>query len=191
MDEIKKRDFDEKKLFERKNRFSGYRYCPLCGGELEEEVLDHRPRLRCMNRECDFVYYHNPTPAAGAMVVEGEKILLVKRAAPPKIGWWCLPAGFMEWAEHPSRTAVREVGEETGLQIKLEGLFEVYSGEDDPRTNAVLILYLASIEGGELAAADDAQEVRFFDFDSLPEEIAFKSHRQALADYRRRFLNKS
>jgi len=73
----------------------------------------------------------------------------------------------------------------------LDSLFEVYSGEDDPRTNAILILYLASVEGGELSAADDAQEVQFFDFDQVPETIAFKSHRQALADYRKRFLNKA
>lgn len=186
-----RKNFNEQLLFERKERFSGYRYCPLCGQELQEEFIDHRPRLRCLSESCDFIYYHNPTPAAGALVIAEGKILLVKRAAPPKVGWWCLPAGFMEWAEHPSQTAVREIAEETGLKVRLDSLFEVYSGEDDPRTNAILILYLASVEGGKLSAADDAQEVRFFDFDQVPETIAFKSHRQALADYRKRFLNKA
>ena len=94
----------------------------------------------------------------------------------------------MEWTEHPEQTAIRELKEETGLDIKLNGFFEVYSGQDDPRLNAVLILYLAEITGGELTANDDAQEVRFFGFNELPEKIAFASHRQALADYADRYL---
>ncbi|MBI5267545.1 MAG: NUDIX hydrolase, partial [candidate division Zixibacteria bacterium] len=109
---------------------------------------------------------------------------MVKRAHPPRIGWWCFPAGFMEWQEHPAQTALREVEEETGLKIGLIRFFQVYSGNDDPRTNAVLILYLARVIGGELCAADDALEVAWFAPESTPAEIAFLSHRQALADYR-------
>ncbi|PKK84671.1 MAG: NUDIX hydrolase [candidate division Zixibacteria bacterium HGW-Zixibacteria-1] len=179
---------DEKALFERKGKFLGYRFCPRCSGDLNMEMIDGRDRLRCLNDKCDFIYYHNPIPAAGAIVVEEGKILLVKRAVMPRVGWWCIPAGFMEWSEHPSQTAVREVQEETGLEIRLESLFEVYSGNDDPRMNAVLILYLGRKIGGRLAPADDAQDVRFFGFDELPEKIAFISHHQALADYRERFL---
>ena len=120
-------------------------------------------------------------------MVVNDEILLVKRAHPPKVGWWCIPAGFMEWQEHPSETAVRELEEETGLRVKLTSFFEVYSGTDDPRSNAVLMLYLADVEGGELRAADDAEEVRFFPFDRLPDKIAFQAHNQALADYQRRY----
>jgi len=185
MDDKEKR---EKELFQRKNDFNGYRICPRCGSRLEKQILDHRPRLKCVNRECDFVYYHNPAPAAGALVIQEGKILLVKRAVAPREDWWCIPAGFMEWAEHPRETAVRELQEETGVDIRIKELFEVYSGDDDFRTNAVLILYLASIESGHPQAADDAKEVGFFEFDSLPDRIAFISHRQALDDYRRRYL---
>ena len=179
---------DEKALFERKGNFLGYKYCPRCGGGLTVEMIDGKDRLRCVNDKCDFIYYHNPIPAAGALVVEDGRILMVQRAVIPRVGWWCLPAGFMEWSEHPSQTAVREIKEETGLDIRLESLFEVYSGNDDPRMNAILILYLAKAIGGKLGPADDAQDVRFFGFDELPENIAFVSHRQALADYRERFL---
>jgi 8-oxo-dGTP diphosphatase len=93
----------------------------------------------------------------------------------------------MEWSEHPTQTAVREVREETGLDVKLTGFFEVYSGTDDPRNNAILLLYLAEVVGGELKAADDALDVAWFSFDNLPERIAFESHIQALADYQERF----
>ncbi|UCD17941.1 MAG: NUDIX hydrolase, partial [Candidatus Zixiibacteriota bacterium] len=179
---------DEELLFKRKARYLGYIYCPLCGSEFQERRIEGRMRLKCGNDSCGYIYYHNPIPAAGALAIKDGKILLVRRAAPPKIGWWCLPAGFMEWSEHPSDTAIRELREETGLNVRLESLFEVYSGQDDPRTNAVLILYVASVVDGNLVAADDALEARFFGFDELPDRIAFISHRQALEDYRKRYL---
>jgi ADP-ribose pyrophosphatase YjhB (NUDIX family) len=179
--------FDAERLFERKDNFCGYRFCPWCSKELVQATLDGQLRLACGDKNCGFIYYQNPVPAAGAIIVENDSILLVKRAHPPKIGWWCVPAGFMEWNEHPTQTAVRELREETGLDVRLKGFFEVYSGNDGPRNNAILLLYLAERIGGEMAASDDALDVRFFPFDDLPQDIAFISHRQALADYQRRF----
>jgi len=181
--------FDPDKLFARKDNFCGFSYCPLCGKVLTRGEREGRVRAFCADDECGYVFYQNPVPAAGGIIVENDRILLVKRAHPPRIGWWCLPAGYMEWNEHPEMTAVREVEEETGLQVKLDGFFEVYSGADDPRSNAVLLLYLATVTGGELRAADDAMDVRFFAFDDLPENIAFEAHCQALIDYDQRIRN--
>ena len=178
-------DFDADRLMALKNAHCGYRFCPRCAEPLEEQMFDGHRRMACSNRRCRFIFYQNPVPAAGAIVIEGDKILLVKRAHPPRIGWWCFPAGFMEWQEHPSQTAVREVEEETGLRIELTGFFQVYSGNDDPRTNAVLMLYLARVVGGEMRAADDALEVAWFEQDAVPDALAFQSHDQAVADYRR------
>lgn len=180
--------FDETALFERKHNFMGFRYCPLCATPLEQAMLDGRRRLRCPAPGCGYVFYQNPIPAAGAVIVEDGKILMVRRGHPPKVGWWTLPAGFMEWDEHPTDTAIRELKEETGLDVRLTGFFEVYSGSDDCRNNAILILYLAKRIGGTLVAGDDASEVRFFGFDELPEQIAFESHRRALALYREKYL---
>ena len=179
--------FDAERLFKLKEQQCGYRYCPRCGNELSVRELDGHQRMVCLADNCGFVFYQNPVPAAGAMVIKDDRILLVKRAHPPRIGWWCIPAGFMEWQEHPTETAVRELEEETGLKVRLKSFFEVYSGTDDPRANAVLILYLAEEAGGKLRAADDALEVRYFSFDELPKEIAFQAHRQALADYIERY----
>ncbi len=181
--------YGEKELFRMKNDFMGFRACPRCGSALERKFLDGRTRLVCSNRDCLYIYYHNPIPAAGAIIIRNNKILLVKRAVSPRVGWWCIPAGFMEWDEHPSETAIREIREETGLEIKLKSLFEVYSGNDDPRMNAVLILYLADSIGGEMKPSDDAQDVGFYSFDNLPDQIAFESHNQAIADYKERYLS--
>jgi 8-oxo-dGTP diphosphatase len=179
-------DFDTEKLNAMKNNHSGFRFCPRCGREMNRATLDGLERLYCPDESCGYIYYHNPIPAAGAILVEDDRILMVKRAHPPRIGWWCIPAGFMEWHEHPSETAVRELEEETGLKVKLTSFFEVYSGNDDPRINAILLLYLGEVIGGELQAADDALDVRWFGFDELPEKIAFQTHIQAVADYNRR-----
>lgn len=183
-DKTDKPKFDSRKLFERKKQFGGYCYCPFCSSPLAKQNLDGHDRLTCTRSECDFIYYHNPVPAAGALVVKDKKILLVKRAHPPKIDWWCIPAGFMEWNEHPRETTIREVEEETGLVIKATSLFNIYSGDDDPRTNAILVLYLAEEVGGKLEAGDDASDVRYFELDEIPKELAFVAHNQAIEDYR-------
>ena len=183
-------NFDAEALLRRKNEYCGYKYCPFCTKPLREAEIDGRTRLTCTDPDCGFVFYQNPVPAAGAVIVKDDKVLMVKRAHPPRIGWWCLPAGFMEWKEHPRDTAIREIKEETGLDIELGDFFDVYSGDDDPRTNAILLLYLADITGGEITPADDALEVRFFSFDDLPKKIAFEAHIQALDDYVTRFRSK-
>lgn len=179
--------FDEQKLFELKDSFMGYRYCPRCRKDLEIRELDGRWRAVCPDPACGFVYYQNPIPAAGALIVEKGSVLLVKRGHPPMIGWWSLPAGFMEWDEHPLQTTVRELKEETNLDVEPTSLFDVYSGSDDCRNNAVLVIYLAKVVGGTLTPGDDASEVRYFGLNSLPDTIAFESHRQALADYKARY----
>ena len=174
--------------FGRFNDYNGYQYCPRCRSKLVIAEVEDKVRPHC--QKCGFVYYQNPTPAAGAMIVEDNKILLVQRSIQPGLGDWCIPAGFTEWTEHPQQTAVRELKEETGLDITIKSLFDIFFGMDDPRTHAVLILYLADVIGGKLTAADDALDARYFGFDEIPDNIAFQAHRDALALYRRRFLDR-
>ncbi len=175
------------KEFKKINDHNGYRFCPRCTAALSISPVEDVIRPHCPS--CGFVFYQNPAPAAGAIIVEDNRILLVQRSVDPRKGDWCIPAGFTEWTEHPQQTAVRELKEETGLDIRLTDLFEMFMGMDDPRTHALLILYLGEIVGGELTAGDDAAEARFFGFDDLPENIAFEAHESALMLYQRRFLN--
>lgn len=188
------------KIYKRKNKFSkkkeeqendlyfkylrkeeDFRYCPRCSAELIKKKIDHNLRKVCP--VCGFVLYRNPAPAAGVIIEKKGQIVLVRRKYNPYKGDWCLPAGFIEYGEAPEHCAVREVKEETNLEIKLTGLFKVYSGSDDPRTRAILIVYLGEILSGEPKPGDDASEVRFFPVDNIPQNIAFQSHRQALKDY--------
>lgn len=179
-------DFHPQELISRKNDFNGYRFCPWCAGELARQNRDGRTRLVCGRENCGFVYYHNPIPGSGVIIYTEKGILLVKRAHPPRVGSWCLPAGYMEWDESPIQTAIREAREETGLIIEIDSLFDVYSGDDDPRTNAILTLYEAHIVGGELEAGDDAMEAAFFQLGDIPRDIAFVAHQEAIANLRER-----
>ena len=138
--------------------------------------------LRPTCPSCGFIWYRNPVPAAGAILVEDEHVLLVRRKYDPRAGSWCLPAGFMEAGETPEGAAVRELLEETGLIAQPTGLFGVYAGFDDPRVRTVLILYTAERTGGTLVPGDDAIDAQWFPLRALPPDIAFEAHRQALAD---------
>ncbi|NIM20332.1 MAG: NUDIX domain-containing protein [Candidatus Latescibacteria bacterium] len=159
-----------------------YKYCPRCGSLLEDKHMDGKTRQACSS--CDFVFYHNPTPAAGVILIEDQEVLLVKRKYPPKVGMWTLPAGFVEADENARDCAVREMKEETNIDVQLTGLFNIYSAFDDPRASVVLILFLAERVGGrgELRCGDDASDARFFHIDDIPEDIAFKAHRMALKE---------
>ena len=158
-----------------------YKYCPRCGAEMVEKIVDHKKRKACP--VCKYVYYHNPVPAAGVVIGEDGKILLVKRKFEPYKGDWCLPAGFMEYDESPEQCAVRESKEELGVDVELAGLYGVYSGKDDPRTHAVLVMYWAKITGGELKPGDDAEEIEYFSKSEVPSNIAFLAHRQIIKEF--------
>ncbi len=159
-----------------------YKHCPFCGSLLEEKHIDGKTRQVCSS--CGFVHYRNPTPAAGVILIEESEVLLVKRKYAPKVGMWTLPAGFVEADENVWKCAVREMKEETNLDVRLSGLFNIYSAFDDPRASVVLVLFLAERIGdrGELQCGDDASDARFFHIDNIPEDIAFLAHRQALKE---------
>jgi ADP-ribose pyrophosphatase YjhB (NUDIX family) len=160
------------------------RFCLRCGARLVSRDDHGRARPTCP--ECGFILYRNPAPAAGVLLPGRGRVLLVRRKYAPAAGAWCLPAGFIEYGESPKRCAVREVAEETGLRVRLTGLFGVYAGFDDPRVRAVLILYTGERLGGRLRPGDDAVEAAFWRLDRLPRRIAFAAHRRALADLGRR-----
>lgn len=178
-----KKKFDLKKeiLCDSDGYKKDYRYCPRCSAELVEKKIDHRKRKVCP--VCGLVLYKNPAPASAAIIVENDKILLVKRKYDPFKGDWSLPAGFIEYDESPENCVIREIKEEVNLEIRIKELFKVYSGSDDPRTHAILIVYLVEVVGGRLKAGDDAVDARFFQEDQIPANIAFQAHRQVIQDY--------
>lgn len=128
------------------------------------------------------------TPALTVDVVipaadRSRKLLLVQRGGEPFEGHWALPGGFVEIGESVEEAAVREVEEETGLEVSLMGLVGVYSEpQRDPRGHNVSVAYLAQdVEhaSGSLEAGTDASSAALMDPDSVP--LAF-DHRRIISD---------
>lgn len=158
------------------------RFCPYCATPLEPRDDHGVARPTCP--ACGYVAYQNPSPAVGVVLPHESGILLVRRKYEPFAGLWSLPAGFMEYGEAPEETARREVLEETGYQVALDRLLGAYRGADDPRVRVVLLVYLARVTGGVGRPGDDAAELGVFPLEKLPDDLAFRSHKSALADYR-------
>jgi ADP-ribose pyrophosphatase YjhB (NUDIX family) len=159
------------------------RFCPYCATRLVRRDDHGRRRPTCP--ACGFVAYQNPSPAVGVVLPSAGGVLLVRRKFEPYAGRWSLPAGFMEYGEAPEDTARRETLEETGLRVRLERLLGAYRGQDDPRVQVVLLVYAGKILGGRPRPGDDASEIGVFPLRRPPADLAFRSHRAALRDYRR------
>ena len=108
-----------------------------------------------------------PLVGIGAVIIEEDRVLLVKRARPPLQDRWSIPGGVLEVGELIREAAVREAREETGLIVEPGELLGVYDRvlrdpEQRVQYHYVLIDFLCRRVGGELQAADDAAEVRWF-----------------------------
>jgi 8-oxo-dGTP diphosphatase len=155
-----------------------YPFCPRCRAPMSFRFEGGRTRPACP--ECGFVQYLNPAPGAGVILWREQRVCLVQRKFPPKVGQWTLPTGFMEWDEDIDETAVREAKEETGLDVRLTGVFAVHNGILPPDQPVVVVFYDAVETGGVLHAGDDAAAADFFPLDRLPGPIAFAAHRKVL-----------
>ena len=114
-----------------------------------------------------------PLVGIGSIIIEGDRVVLVKRAHPPIQGHWSIPGGVLEVGEMVREAAVREAREETGLIVEPGELLGVYDRIlRDPgqrvQYHHVLIDFLCRAVGGELLAASDATEVRWFTREELP-----------------------
>src|SRR5579872_2607792 len=114
-----------------------------------------------------------PLVGIGAIIIEDSRVLLVKRAHPPIQGQWSIPGGVLEVGELVREAAIREAREETGLIVEPADLLGVYDRvlrNTDRRVqyHYVLIDFLCHRIGGELRAASDAAEVRWFTREELP-----------------------
>ena len=159
-----------------------FRFCPPCGGPLESRLLKEGdpPRLVC--DACGFIFYLDPKLAVGTIIVDDRKrIALVKRAIEPGYGKWVFPGGYVDRGEEVRHAAVREAREETGLDVRIGRLINIYSYTG--RT-PVVVVYAATMISGVLACDDEGLEAKFFEPEAIPwDELAFRSTGEALREF--------
>ena len=159
-----------------------FRFCPACGGPLESRLLKDGdpPRLVC--GACGFIFYLDPKLAVGTVITDDRgRIVLVKRAIEPGYGKWVFPGGYVDRGEEVQGAAVREALEETGLDVRIDRLINIYSYTG--RTPVILV-YAATLTGGVLVCDDEGLEAKFFEPETIPwDELAFRSTQEALREF--------
>lgn len=118
-------------------------------------------------------YPAHPLLGVGALILDGDRVLLVERGKPPLEGQWSLPGGLVEIGERLEDAVVREVKEETGLLVepgRLATVFERIMPDASSRCeyHYVLVDFYCSVVGGELQAGDDSKSARWFHIEELP-----------------------
>jgi ADP-ribose pyrophosphatase YjhB (NUDIX family) len=159
-----------------------YRFCPRCGGGLERRLLKAAEPARLVCGACGFVFYLDPKIAVGTIIrAASDRLVLVRRAIDPGYGKWVFPGGYVDRGETLTAAAVREAREECGLEVRLDGLVNIYSYAG--RT-PVIVVYAATAIGGTLEVDDECLETAEFDRSSLPwGDLAFRSTQEGLRDF--------
>ena len=154
------------------------RFCPSCGAAVERRVPLGDDRERDVCPTCGAVHYHNPKVVVGSVCTLGDRLLLCRRAIEPRLGYWTIPAGYLELGESAEAGALREAWEEARARIELEGLLAVYSVE---RIGQVQLLYRARLLHEDVAAGPESLEVRLLGWDAIPwQDLAFPTVRWIL-----------
>jgi ADP-ribose pyrophosphatase YjhB (NUDIX family) len=149
------------------------RYCNHCGAEVAFIIPagDSLPRHVCP--DCGHIQYENPRLVVGCVAHWKNQILLCRRAIEPRLGYWTLPAGFMENAETTAEAASRETFEEAGAKIIIDAPFAMVS---IAHINQVHLFYRGRLSTPDYLAGVESLEVALFEPSDIPwQEMAFRS----------------
>jgi 8-oxo-dGTP diphosphatase len=156
------------------------RYCPRCAAALEVRAAHGTPRPVCP--QCGKIIFYDPKLAAAVVVERDGLVLMVKRNTEPGLALWSFPGGYVNRGESVEEGAAREVQEETGLRVEINGLVGLFSEAGHP---VVLAAFDGRVLDGSLSAAThEVQEVGFFPPDALP-PLAFPRDVPVLEAWRR------
>ena len=155
-----------------------YTYCPRCTTPLEDKFVYNATRSTCPR--CGFILFLEPKLVAVVVIQREKTVLLGRRNMEPERGKWSFVSGYIDRGEKVEDAALREVKEETNLDVRLDELLGIFSEQGNPH---VVIAYRASIINddcfGMVPQLDEISELIFFSLDNLP-ELAFPADRQIL-----------
>ncbi|MFP5441930.1 MAG: NUDIX hydrolase [Gammaproteobacteria bacterium] len=148
------------------------RFCSQCGSDrlvLEVPAGDSRPRHVC--HACQTIHYQNPKVVTGCLVVDGDRVLLCRRAIEPRRGFWTSPAGFLENGETLQEGAARETREEADAGVEIDGLYTVFNLT---HIHQIYVFFRGRLSGGTYGAGEESIECRLFAEHEIPwDELAF------------------
>ena len=159
------------------------KYCSECGSKVTQKIpeMDDRLRYVCTNPNCEAIHYQNPKVVVGTLAYFGEEVLLCKRAIEPRLGYWTLPAGFMENGESTSDGAKRETWEEAGADYDQSDIYRIF---DIPYINQVYMFYLAKLPKRHAVAGLESLDVGFFKEEEIPwKDLAFPVIHDVLKEF--------
>lgn len=114
--------------------------------------------------------FQHPVIGVGGIAIEEGRLLMVQRVRPPYAGMWSLPGGKLDLGETLESALIREMREETGLDIAVSGyaglLESIYP--DNSNNHYVILDYFIKVLGGTLHPADDAADARWFELEEIP-----------------------
>jgi ADP-ribose pyrophosphatase YjhB (NUDIX family) len=140
---------------------------------------DDRERFVCA--QCATVHYQNPRVITGCLPVFEDRVLLCRRAISPRVGFWTLPAGFLENGETAKEGALRETWEEARANVAIDGLYTVFNL---PHISQIYMFFRARLTDLEFSAGPESQQVELFDEASIPwDSLAFLVIRDTLRHY--------
>ena len=160
-----------------------FKYCPRCATPLALVDTDHLVRPVCPS--CGFIQFKNPSPSVVVLVVEEGQVLLGQRLGEPCIGKWAPPSGYIEFHDDFISAGVREVKEETGLEVEIQSVLNVVSCFLTSRYHFLAITLQARVIGGNLLAGDDLNPVDWFPLSQPLPEMAFDEDIYAIGLYKR------
>jgi ADP-ribose pyrophosphatase YjhB (NUDIX family) len=153
-------------------------FCSHCGAPVRLGIPpdEHLPRHLCDT--CGTIHYQNPKLVVGCIAEWRDQILLCRRAIEPRLGWWTLPAGFMENAETTPQAAARETLEEANARVEIDALFTLYNL---PHINQVHLFFRARLLDLDFFPGTESLEVALFAENHIPwKDMAFASVRETL-----------
>jgi len=148
-------------------------FCSNCGSPVVSAIPpgDHLPRFMCSS--CGAVHYKNPLLVLGCVPQWEDRILQCRRAIAPRLGYWTVPAGFMENGETMQGAAARECYEEAMAQVEIGSLLAVVNVT---HASQVHVMFRARLLAPVFAPGAESSEVELYAEDQIPwEELAFPS----------------
>lgn len=157
------------------------KFCSSCGQPVEWRIPEGDDRERHICASCETIHYTNPRIITGCLPIHEDKVLLCRRAIEPRLGYWTLPAGFMENGETTAQGALRESWEEANASIELHELYTLFNL---PYINQVYMFYRGTLTDLNFSPGIESLDVELFAQEDIPwGELAFPVIKKTLEHY--------